>query len=142
MDTKKLIILVLAALGVGYGVGRFLQPAEIVEKIQTVEVEKEVIRRDTVVIERETTKPDGTIITERETREKEEQGTVKEKEQISQKETKNQAQWTAGIGVKTDIRGFKPSYGAEIGRRVFGNVWVDAAGYDDGTALIKVRMEF
>lgn len=52
------------------------------------------------------------------------------------------AKWRAGVDVKASLTNFVPQYGATVGYRAFGPVWVEASGYQDGTAVIRGVWEF
>jgi hypothetical protein len=72
MNTKlKLGLIGLLLLGLGFGIGKFSNPAKVVTKtefkeiIKIVEVKKE--QKNLVVVTKKTTKKDGTIIEESKT---------------------------------------------------------------------------
>ena len=91
LNYKTLAIGVLVLLGAGYGIGRYLQPAEVKTEIKIVEKEVVVEKKDVVTVIKETKNSDGTItketvITDRTTIEAETNKTTEAiKEVIAQK---------------------------------------------------------
>jgi len=145
MDFKKIAIMVLVALGLGYAVGRYVQPASI--KIVKEEVIKIVdrINKDVVTIIEKITRPDGTV---------EEKTTIIDKtqyEHYQQQQTNEsttivsqKAQWKvqglAGIRID-DFRG-PQIYGVGIERRIIGPVFVGVWGNTDKQVGLSVGLEF
>lgn len=118
MKLTKLNLLVIAIilLAIGYGIGRYLQPANVVTEVR--EVEK--IKKDVVVVIKERKNPDGsseteTVITDRSEINKE----TNRKQTISA--LKSQWRIQGIIGVR-DFKFDQPSYGIGIERRIFGAI--------------------
>lgn len=139
---KFVLIAILFALGIGYGVGRHLQPAEIKTEIKEVEKIVEKIKKDIVIVEREVRQPDGTVIVDRETRDRSEEAIRRDTRREEETEINNKAQWKANIHVKSSISNLVPQYGASVERRILGPVWVGVGAYQDGTANVSVGWEF
>lgn len=104
--------LVIILMSISYGVGRYLQPAKVVE------VEK-IVTKDqikTSVIVKETTKPDGTVIKETKniTDVKKETDTEKNKTVI-----KDNPQWTVSALVGKDTS-WNTTIGAAIQKNILG----------------------
>ena len=136
-NLKVLIIGGVVLLGLGYGVGRYLQPAEV--KIEIKEVEKQVVKTKTnvVTVVKETTNKDGT--TTKET-------TITDKTEIVDTTKKSKEENTEIVAIKPQyrIRGgagydFKdnsPQYVIGGEKRFWGPV---SLGLD---ATVKSNMEF
>lgn len=139
---KNIAIAVLVALGLGYAIGRHLQPAEIKTEIKEVEKVVEKIKKDIVIVERETRNPDGTVIIDRETRDRSEEAIRRDTRREEDTEINNKAQWKANLHVKSSISSLVPQYGASVERRILGPVWVGVGAYQDGTANVSVGWEF
>lgn len=136
------LILGLVMVGcLGYGIGRYIQPAKVETK--EVEVIKEVIKKDIEIVVREVEHPDGT---------KERTTTTKDKSvETSKKDTKkemivtenNKSQWKAHALIGADIKDVsRLLYGAQIERRVLGNLSIGAWGLTNQTVGVSVGFEF
>lgn len=131
--TKSLLACVLM-LVLGYAYGRYAAPEKVREQI----VEKEVVRREVRVIEREKKLPDGT--------------TEKEKiiEEIAQDEKEKQSdtdlqkirpKWRTSI-VAAYEQDYGRAYGAQVEYRFLGPMFVGAFALESGTAGINLGIEF
>lgn len=132
----------LIAVAVGYAVGRHLQPAEVKTEIKEVEKVVEKIKKDIVIVEREVRNPDGTVVVDRRTEDRSEEAVRRDSRRSEEIIVSMPAKWRAGVDVKASLTNFVPQYGATVGYRAFGPVWVEASGYQDGTAVIRGVWEF
>lgn len=113
---QNMAIVGVLLLSVGYGVGRFLQPAIVKIKKEEVIKEVEVVKKDIVVVEKETRLPDGTIIVDRRTEDKSTESTKKD---TSKKEDsvvvmqKAQYRVRGGVGFDFDAKSAQYSVGGE-----------------------------
>lgn len=138
----QLFALILIALAVGYAGGRYLQPAEVKTEIKEVEKVVEKIKKDIVIVEREVRNPDGTVVVDRRTEDRSEEAVRRDSRRSEEIIVSMPAKWRAGVDVKASLTNFVPQYGATVGYRAFGPVWVEASGYQDGTAVIRGVWEF
>ena len=145
MSTKNVIIGILLCTGIGYAVGRYLQPAKIETKTEVVEVEVEKVKTEIRTIVREVVKPDGTVV--KETIEEE----IKKEEQVVKKQEKEETkienlkpQWRVQAAVASDLdfRG-ELAYRLGVERRILGpffaGVFADTRGEEVG---VSISMEF
>ena len=143
MDLKTKIIALLVAIGIGYGVGRYLQPSEVITKTEKIEVEVDKERVEYRTIVRYIKRPDGTEIKEEvkeEIKEKEHSSTKKEKKLKIVKNFK--PQWKAQVAATLDA--FNPTdYRVGVEKRVIGPFfaggWVKTDFREYG---ISISMEF
>ena len=114
MNLKNSILLVIGAVLLGYGIGRFTTP----EKIVTVE--KEVVKesREKETTKKEIKKPDGTVVTVITEKDK----TKTESKKESKTNITNRPDWKAGLMYGYSFDDNKPVYGLEIDRRIIGNI--------------------
>jgi hypothetical protein len=153
MNAKlKLALVGLLLLGLGYGVGKFSNPAKVVtrtefkEKIKVVEVIKE--QKNVVVITKKTTKKDGTIIEESKTEDK--STTYQDKHSESKKEISSSTVTTRDIGLSVHAMAMqnigdleqKREYGIFVKKRVIGNISVGGLVTDQKTIGLSVGMDF
>lgn len=133
LNFRHLLIGALVALGVGYGIGRYLQPAEI--KIK----KEEIVRTDKVIVDRYITRPDGTV--ERERREENRTEVVRrEDKQIVA--AKPQWKVSAFGGLENGSLALK---GGAIERRILGSIFVGAGALSvksDITPVLSLGFEF
>lgn len=133
---------VLIALAIGYAGGRYLQPAEVKTEIREVEKVVEKIKKDIVIVEREVRNPDGTVVVDRRTEDRSEEAVRRDTRREEEIIVSMPAKWRAGVDVKASLSNLVPQYGATVGYRVLGPVWVEASGYQDGTASLRAVWEF
>ena len=151
MKTRTLLIIGLVLAGLGYGMGRYLQPAKVITKVETktevVEVEVEKVKTEVRTIVKEIVKPDGTKVKETIT----ENINESKKKNVSEakQETKtekivinNKPQWRAQVAVELDQ--FNPSnYRVGVERRIFGPVFAGAWTETNFNSYgLSVSMEF
>lgn len=120
LTKTNLLIIALILLALGYGIGRYLQPADVVTEVHEVVKEVEVIKKDVVTVIKEN--PDGskeTTITDRTTIEKE---LNKQRDEITKISTlKPQWRFQGIVGIK-DFKFDQSSYGLGIERRILGPI--------------------
>lgn len=126
---KVVIGLITGALAllIGYGVGRYVQPAQVVTKTQVVTVE----HTHTVTI----TEPNGTTTITTDT------GIVtKEKDKTAV--TDNKPQWKVSGLAAVNPNTVGMVYGAQVERRILGPIYVGAFGLTNSTFGINLGIEF
>lgn len=142
-DYAKIAIGILIAAGLGYAFGRYAQPARVEIKREVEVKEKEVIKHDTVTVEKEIKHPDGTI--EKETR-TEDKTVESKKSDTKEKESKvvvsEKPQWKAGALAGYDLNQLKPVYGGEVERRILGPIFVGVWANTQSTVGAKLSIEF
>lgn len=145
-------LIILAVLGLGYGVGKYSNPAKVVtktefkEKIKVVEVIKE--QKNVVVTTKKTTKKDGTIIEESKTEDK--SVTYQDKHSESKTESKSSTVTTRDIGLSVHAMAMQNigdlerqrEYGIFVKKRVIGNISVGGLVTDQKTVGLSVGMDF
>ena len=153
MNTKLKYGLVGALLLIlGFGVGKFSNPAKVVTKTQIKEVVKtvEVVKeqKNLVVVTKKTTKKDGTIIEESKTEDK--SVSYQDKRTDSKKESKSSTIATRDIGLSVHALAMqnlddverKREYGIFVKKRVIGNISVGGLVTDQKTLGLSVGMDF
>lgn len=137
-NTVKLIVAGLVLLAVGTGIGRYLTPAKVEEKVveKIVEKEKKDIHTVTRIVER----PDGTKETTIEHTDKSTNTVATDKS----KELKidDRANWRVSVGTGYDFRRKEQLYIGTAERRILGNISVGVFGTTDQQAGITVGIEF
>lgn len=143
MKTRYVILGLLIAILLGYGIGRYIQPAEVKTETKVVEKVVERVKKDITIVERETKLPDGTVIVDRRTEDKSSETSRSDRSsEQTVTVTKAKSQWTASAGAKISLNDFKPAYGAKVGYRAIGPVWVELGGFSDGTGMMFITYEF
>lgn len=139
---RNVAIVGLLLLVVGYGTGRYLQPAKIQIKKEEVIKEVEVIKKDIRIVEREITRPDGTKEKERITEDKSQESTKKEKDTKESTLIANKKpDWRVnGLAALNNDRNIV--YGLQVERRILGPISVGAFGLTDTTVGLSVGIEF
>lgn len=164
MTPYQKILIVIATLLVGVGVGRYSLPAKIVTEVETKIAEKEVIKwkekrvtekqNDKSVVIIETRLPDGTVRIEKHILDK---GTVKidsnkagESSKDSTTDTKSSTTveyskraWHLAALVSPSLTGPVPSlsYGLLVERRILGPFYLGAFGLTNKTVGFSLGME-
>jgi len=129
----------LILLALGYGVGRYVQPAKEITKIE--QVEKEVIKKDVVTVTKEVTRPDGTKETVTTTTDNSVEQKDKQFESTVSKPTEKQ--WLIGLGVNP-IK-YTETYSVRVDRRVLGPLFLGGQyirNKSDNIGLVTATMEF
>ena len=122
-------------MAVGYGVGRYLQPARIEIKKEQVEV----VKKDIKIVERVVTRPDGTTEKETITEDK----TKTEKETLESSLTVNKKpDWKVSGLSGLDLSNKSQFYGVQVDRRIIGPVFVGVTATTNKTIGLSVGMEF
>lgn len=125
----------LILLAVGYGVGRYLQPARIEIKKEQVEV----VKKDIKIVEKLITRPDGTTEKETITEDK----TKTEKETLESSLTINKKpDWKVSGLSGLDLSSKSQFYGVQVDRRIIGPVFVGVTATTNKTIGLSVGMEF
>jgi len=144
MQGKNLVVGAILLAGISYGVGRYLQPAEVKIEIKEIIKEVEIEKRNVVTIIREIVRPDGTK--EVETRIVDKTTTEKDKTEMRSEIKKVKAlkpQWRASIMAGIDGSFKNPIiYGAQIERRILGPFSLGVWGMTNKTAGFSVSWEF
>lgn len=148
LNLKTGVIAVVVLLGLGYGAGRYLQPADIKTEIKEVVKEVEVVKKDVItkIIERKNT--DGsitkeTVITDKTTIDKESE--KKRDEVVAIINQKPQYRISGGAGF--DFKEKEPQYVIGFEKRFWGPVSLGldttvSPSMDFKSANIKASFEF
>lgn len=138
----KIGLVGLLLLALGYGLGRYIQPAKIETKIEQVVKEVEVVKKDIVIKERIIKQKDGTEITERTTEDKSSATTDKKSESSSSTVVTNKKpDWRVNaLGALNKDRDI--TYGLQVERRILGNISAGVYGMTDTTIGLSIGMEF
>lgn len=137
-NTIKLVIAGLVLLAVGTGIGRYLTPAKVEEKVVEKVVEKE--KKDIHTITRIVERPDGTKETTIEHTDKSTNTIATDKS----KELKvdGRPDWKVSVGTGYDFKKKEQLYIGTIERRILGNISVGVFGTTNQQAGINVGIEF
>jgi hypothetical protein len=123
MKLNKVIISVLVATGIGYSIGRYLQPAKVEYKTQTVVKEVEVVKKDVKTIVKTIRHKDGTIERTKTTEDKTVTDSKKNSNSSTSKITESKKlDWNVSM-----IAGFQDGqtiYGAAVQGRILGTVYL------------------
>ncbi len=124
--------IIILLIGIGYGIGRYIQPAKIVTKTEIVV--KEHVHTVTVTV----TKPDGTKTTT--TTQDDDKST---KDKSSTVTTQDKPSWkVAGLAGLSLNSLTTPVYGGQIERRIIGPVSVGVWGLTNSTGGVLLSIEF
>lgn len=137
-------VILLALLSVAYGSGRYLQPAKVVVKTETVTKEVEVVKRDVQVIVKEVRAKDGTVTVETTTIDKSTESTDKSSLAKTSKEVTNtKPQWKASLfAISKDSSLANPAYGAIVERRILGPIHAGLYANTDKQFGVSIGLEF
>jgi len=147
----KLILGGLIILGLGFGIGKYSQPAKVVTKTEIKEVvkivEKKEERKNVVVVSDKITKPDGTIIEHTETKDKTEINTDTNINIAKDTKTESTQIRDSGLSIQAlaitkldDLN--NREYGVLVKKRIVGNVSASALATHKGTIGIAVGLDF
>lgn len=139
MELKTTLIIAAVVGAVAYSVGRWAMPPKIETKIEVVE--KEVIKRDVQIVEREVKQPDGTTIIDRTTVDRSTKLTDKE----STKETivTNLPKWHVSAGVIASLDSLKtPSYIITVEKNLFATISVGLTATTDKQVGVVLGYSF
>lgn len=144
MDTKYQIIIAVALLGIGYGAGRYVQPAKVVTKTETVTKTNTIIQEHVHTVIQTVTKPDGEVV-KTEVSDNNSVDTVKSSSDSSSSTvtTYSKPQWKvqglAGLNLSSIST---PIYGAGVERRILGPIFAGVYGKSNSEAGLSVSLEF
>ena len=147
----KIIVGGLIILGVGFGIGKYSQPAKVITKTETKEVvkfvEKKEERKNVVVITDKVTKPDGTVIEHTETKDKTEINTDTNINIAKDTKTESTQIRDSGLSIQalaiTKLDDFNNrEYGVLVKKRIVGNISASALATHKGTIGIAVGLDF
>jgi hypothetical protein len=142
----KILLAILASIGIGYAFGRYVQPAKI--QFQEKEVIKtvEVVKRNTVVETHEVKKPDGTIVTDTKITDHDViSNQSNENKEVKETISNEKPQWKLRGMAGLSLESVTPIYGVGIERRIIGPVFVGAWGLSNSNekiAGISIGIEF
>jgi len=139
MELKTTLIIAAVVGAIAYSVGRWAMPPKIETKIEVVE--KEVIKRDVQIVEREVKQPDGTTIIDRTTVDRSTKLTDKE----STKETivTNLPKWHVSAGVIASLDSLKtPSYIITVEKNLFATISVGLTATTDKQVGVVLGYSF
>lgn len=139
---KTGLVLVIAAV-VGYAFGRYVQPARIEIRTETVTKEVETKHNNIVTTEHTVKQPDGTIITDTEIKDTSFE-TKKETQDVKSDTVVQNAkpQWKVNLMSNFQAGPLSYLYGASVERRILGPVFVGAFGNVDQKYGVTVGIEF
>lgn len=140
MENVKLLgASALIFLLVGYGVGRYVQPAK--EVVKTEVVQHEVTKKQIVTVVKEVTKPDGTKESTTTTTDNSIENKESKASSLSSKPTEKQ--WLFGVGANP--LAYYQTYSIKVDRRVLGPFFLGGQYTRDRSeniGLVNVTMEF
>lgn len=136
-NIKVILVAIVVCLGLGYSLGRYVQPAQEVEKI--VEVEKEVIKKDIVTVVKVIKNKDGTEEVITTTTDKSQENRIANRTSEVSKNIK--LDWHVTASAK-DLFKEKHIYELQVERRVLGPLFI-AASYNTNNSIgVGVGIEF
>ena len=153
MNTKlKYGLIGLLILGIGYGAGKYSNPAKVVTKTEYKEVVKEVEvkkeQKNVVVYTKKTTQKDGTVIEESKSEDK----STTYQDKTTEKDTRisSSTTTTRDLGLSLHVLGMqnigdRPAereYGIFVKKRVISNISVGALATDKRTVGLSVGLDF
>lgn len=145
MNWKTQVIILLAMTGIGYGAGRYLQPAEIKTEVKEVVKEVEVVKHDVKTVTDTVERPDGT----KETHTVTEDHTVDRTKKDSTKDSTTvidslKPQWRVEAMAGTGLHdfGLNPTYIVGAQRRILGPFSAGIWGSNKQEIGISVSFEF
>lgn len=123
MNNRNKLILIGLALLLAYGIGRYLQPAKIETRTETIVKEVEVIKRDVEIIKKKKTNPDGTTEEEEITRDKSTETRDKDQKERTEHLVENQkSQYRIRGGIGYDLSDKSQQYVIGGEKRFWGPV--------------------
>lgn len=143
MQIRYYILIVVIVAGAGYGIGRYLQPAQI--EIKEIEVVKEieVIKKDVVTVIKEVERPDGSKERHTTIEDRSRETTKKESEKETSTTIVNEKpQWRAQALLKLNNVLTLPVYGAGIERRIVGPFSAGVWATTDRNIGVSASFEF
>lgn len=139
MALKNKILILLAAIGIGFGIGYFTKPAKVVEVIKKEIVKEAAITK--IVYREKIVRPDGTVIETERSREDSHTS-----EQIKEESSKTV---TNRLGLNISALAYAPTnkltqteYGVIVSKRVVGNVTAGILATTDKKIGVTLGLEF
>lgn len=135
MDIKSVAIAIAITAVVSAAVTRYYFPKL---QMQTVEVEKEVVKNNVVTVIKTVKEKDGT---------EETTTTIVDKTEKKQTDSKTvtvaaKNDWVISASVGTKFDDLKPIYGAQVQRRILGPFYLGAMANTDKTIGLSIGFEF
>jgi len=145
LSNKTLLIAALLLSGIGYGVGRYLQPSEVRTEVREVVKEVEVVKKDVVTIIKEKKNTDGSVetvttITDKTTIDKERDEAREEIKSVINLRPQWRVQGSVGASKISDLA--SPIYGVGIEKRILGPVSAGIYGRSDKELGLTISLEF
>lgn len=142
MNNKTLLITALILTALGYGFGRYLQPAKVITKEVIIEKQVDVVKRDVTTKIKEITNKDGSKITETVIEDRSKETSKKESETNKSTVVINtKPQWRVQGTAKLN-KILTPIYGAGIERRILGPVSGGIFANTDKEYGVSLSFEF
>lgn len=135
MNTKIVVILVVAVAAVSAGLTRYYFPQV---QYKDVEVVKEVVRTDIHTVTKTIERPDGTKETIIDSTDK----TVKHETSSKEVTIAAKNQWMFDVGARTKLTDMVIVYDLEVQRRIIGPFFLGAKVGTDSSVGLSVGMEF
>lgn len=134
MTKRNIAIAAIVCAVLGYSFGRYAQPT----KVETVEVTKEVVKRDVVTVVKEVVRPDGTKETETTTTDK----TTETSNTSNSTKTAQRSAYKVNVmaGYLSD-KG-KTEYGIMVQKNFMGPISLGAYATTEKTVGVTVGLEF
>ena len=145
IQVRSEVIIVVVVLLLGYGFGKYGQPAKIVTKTNTVIQTVTVDHVNTVTVVKEVDKPDGTKEIDTTTTDKSQVNTDTDVHVETEKVvTESKAQWRVAAALVPQVSGgtFGPLYGLDVERRILGPIWAGVGADTNRQIALKVGFEF
>lgn len=142
---RNLAIAGILLIGIGYGTGRYLQPARVEIKKEVEIKEVEVTKKNVVTHEHIVKDKDGNETIDRTTEDKStEARNTESKTKESTVITNKKPDWrvNALAALSPDHDFANPAYGLQIERRILGPISVGAFGLTNKTVGLSVGIEF
>jgi type II secretory pathway pseudopilin PulG len=141
---KTQIIIGVILLVVGYGLGRYVQPAKVVTKTQTVTQVVTQIQEHVHTVTHTVVQPNGikdiTTVTDNNSTENKDSDTKSSSSTIT---TYSKPQWRAqGLAGLNLSNVSTPIYGLGVERRILGPIFVGAYGKTNSEAGLSLSLEF
>lgn len=136
MELKNVAIAIVITAALSAVVTRYYFPKL---QMQTVEVEKEVVKNNVVTVTKIVKEKDGTETTEITTVDK----STKKSEDSKVVSIAASKDWMISASAQTDFKeGLKPVYGLQVQRRILGPFYLGATANTDKAIGVSVGFEF
>lgn len=134
MTNRNIAIGLVVCVALGYSLGRYFQPP----KVETVEVTKEVIKKDVVTVVKEVVRPDGTKETETTTTDR----TTETSNTSNSSKVAIKPAWKVNAMVGYNIGQPKVEYGVMAQKNFIGPISLGAYATTERTIGVTVGLEF